>query len=64
MSAKEEFVRQERDAVHKFMRKHVIDDFRSGPNGGVAYSREYRCGCGFKTDDAGAIFDHAQSHES
>lgn len=64
MSAKEEFVRKERDAIHRFMRKYVIDDFQSGLNGGVSYSREYRCSCGFKTDDAGVIFDHSHSHES
>jgi hypothetical protein len=64
MIAKADFLRAERDALHRFMRKHVIQDFLSGPNGGVAYSRRYRCECGFQTSDAEEIFDHVHQNET
>lgn len=52
---REEFIRQERDAALAFYARHPDDD-QQAP---ATYSRQYRCGCGYRTDDAGAIYDHA-----
>jgi hypothetical protein len=50
------FLRRERDASRSFMNRHAFEDF--GEPGSVSYSREYRCGCGFRTSEPRAIFDH------
>lgn len=54
---REEFIRSEAAATRRFMNKHATEDFSLQP-GAVSYAREYRCACGFRTDDAGTIFDH------
>jgi hypothetical protein len=58
--SRESFMRAEADASRKFMDRFADEDFDL-PSATVGYSREYRCDCGFRTDGAGEIFDHASA---
>ena len=50
------FIRQERDALHAHMLKHLVEDMTG--RSPVTYSRTYRCGCGYATARSEAIYDH------
>lgn len=55
---RENFIRSEAARIRRFMDKYAMDDFDTGF---ASYSCEYRCGCGFRCDYAGDIYDHAES---
>jgi hypothetical protein len=50
MDERRRFVRSETERLGRFL---DVDHL-------VGWSREYRCGCGFRCYDAGSIWDHAQ----
>jgi len=57
---RDEFIKQEAKTSRDLMNRYAKEDF-SLPPGSVSYSREYKCWCGFKTSDAGEIYDHAKT---
>ena len=52
-----EFARQEIAALHRFMSQYADEDFTDQAY--PSYSREYRCDCGFRTQEIDGIFEHA-----
>jgi hypothetical protein len=57
LGSREDFVRAEAAAFRRFVDRHLLDDIYQPTR--AHYSREYRCGCGFGTLDAGEIWDHS-----
>lgn len=53
---KADFLKQERNALQRFMNKHADLDFYGRDT--AVYLRVYTCDCGFKTASAPEIFDH------
>jgi hypothetical protein len=49
---REIFITQERDVFNRFSAPVLSRDYA------LLVGREYRCACGFRTADAGAIYDH------
>lgn len=57
MTDRQVFLKQEHDALRRFMEKFVIADYQVAA-GTLTYTRSYHCSCGFKCGTPQEIYDH------